>query len=75
MSENPTTEATSATNEPAISKELLDILACPCSHHAALRLESQKLHCTDPDCTRVFRVDDGIPVMLLDEAEGDGPPA
>jgi len=75
MSENPTTEATGVTDGTAISKELLDILACPCSHHAALRLEGQKLCCTDPDCTRVFRIDDGIPVMLLDEAEGDGPPA
>ncbi len=75
MSENPMGEATSVTGEPAISKELLDILACPCSHHAPLRLEGQKLHCTDPDCTRIFRIDDGIPVMLLDEAEGDGPPA
>lgn len=75
MSDTPTSETASTTEEPAISKELLDILACPCSHHAALRLEGQRLHCTDPDCTRAFRIDDGIPVMLLDEAEGDGPPA
>ncbi len=75
MSDNATTGATGTTGDAAISKELLDILACPCSHHAELRLEGTRLHCTDPDCTRVFRIDDGIPVMLLDEAEGDGPPA
>ncbi len=75
MSDSTTNVTAGATGEPAISKELLDILACPCSHHAALRLEGQTLHCTDADCTRVFRIDDGIPVMLLDEAEGNGPPA
>ena len=67
-------EATgTAASEPAISKELLDVLACPCSHHAPLRLEGTNLHCTDSACTRVFRIEDGIPIMLLDEAEGDGP--
>ncbi len=67
-------EATgTAASEPAISKELLDILACPCSHHAPLRLEGTNLHCTDSACSRVFRIEDGIPIMLLDEAEGDGP--
>jgi uncharacterized protein YbaR (Trm112 family) len=70
MSENATGTAAS---EPAISKELLDILACPCSHHAPLRLEGTNLHCTDSACTRVFRIEDGVPIMLLDEAEGDGP--
>lgn len=74
MSETTSTTAGSA-DQPAISKELLEILACPCSHHAALRLDGTTLHCTDPDCTRVFRIDDGIPVMLLDEAEGNGPAA
>jgi uncharacterized protein len=67
-------EATSAAaSEPAISKELLDVLACPCSHHAPLRSEGTRLHCTDSACSRVFRIEDGIPIMLLDEAEGDGP--
>ncbi len=67
-------EASGATTEePAISKELLEILACPCSHHAPLRLEGTNLHCTDGACSRVFRIEDGIPIMLLDEAEGDGP--
>ena len=67
-------EATgTAASEPAISKDLLDVLACPCSHHAPLRLEGAQLYCTDSACSRVFRIDDGIPIMLLDEAEGDGP--
>ena len=63
------------TEEPVISQELLNILACPCSHHAPLRLEGLRLICTDGACSRVFRIEDGIPIMLLDEAEGDGPPA
>ena len=70
MSDETTSAAAS---EPAIGKELLDILACPCSHHAPLRLEGTHLHCTDSACSRVFRIEDGIPIMLLDEAEGDGP--
>jgi uncharacterized protein len=61
------------TGEAPISKDLLDILACPCSHHAPLRLEGTHLHCTDGACTRIYRIEDGIPIMLLDEAEGDGP--
>ncbi len=64
---------TGTTAQPAIGKDLLDILACPCSHHAPLRLEGTKLYCTDGACSRVFRVEDDIPIMLLDEAEGDGP--
>ncbi|HEY8291651.1 MAG TPA: Trm112 family protein [Thermomicrobiales bacterium] len=69
-------EQRGATTEgSAISEELLSILACPCSHHAPLRLEGERLICTDGTCSRVFRIEDGIPIMLLDEAEGDGPPA
>ena len=47
---------------------LLEILACPCESHAALEVdvERQLLVCTV--CRRGFRVRDGIPVMLLDEA-------
>ncbi len=64
---------TGTAEQPAIGKDLLDILACPCSHHAPLRLEGTTLYCTDGACSRAFRVEDGIPIMLLDEAEGDGP--
>ncbi len=47
---------------------LLEILACPCEHHAPVRVEavSSSLVCTR--CATSFPVRDGIPVMLLDEA-------
>jgi uncharacterized protein YbaR (Trm112 family) len=47
---------------------LLEILACPDTHHAPLEYDAtgQTLTCTQ--CRRVFPVRDGIPVLLLDEA-------
>jgi uncharacterized protein len=58
----------------ALDPQLLDILACPDTHHAALRYDeaAQTLMCTE--CGRVFPIRDGIPVLLLDEATG-GPAA
>jgi uncharacterized protein YbaR (Trm112 family) len=47
---------------------LLEILACPCEHHAPVEpdLATSALVCTR--CRTSFPVRDGIPVMLLDEA-------
>ena len=52
----------------SLDPELLEILACPDTHHAPLRYdpENQTLTCTE--CARVFEIRDGIPVLLLDEA-------
>ncbi|HET9517022.1 MAG TPA: Trm112 family protein [Actinoplanes sp.] len=52
----------------ALDPQLLDILACPDTHHAPLvhDAEAQTLTCTQ--CHRVFEVRDDIPVLLLDEA-------
>jgi uncharacterized protein YbaR (Trm112 family) len=52
---------------------LLDILACPDTHHAPLGYdaEAQTLTCTE--CGRVFEVRDDIPVLLLDEARQSEP--
>jgi uncharacterized protein len=46
---------------------LLDILACP-DDHARLEVheETGELWCTS--CDRAYRVQDDIPVLLLDEA-------
>ncbi len=59
---------------------LMEILACPCPAHAALRSgtaadpDADALTCTA--CGRSFPVIDGIPVMLLHEAiPGTGPDA
>ena len=54
-----------------IDKELLEILACPkCKQPVEEReLEGQEyLVCTAEDCRLAYRIDDGIPVMLIDEA-------
>ena len=48
--------------------ELLEILACPDTHHAPLTFDeaAQTLTCTT--CGRGFPIRDGIPVLLLEEA-------
>jgi hypothetical protein len=51
-----------------ISKDLLDILACPLCK-SDLRLEGEKLHCTNAACNCRYLVQDDIPNMLVDEAE------
>ncbi len=52
----------------ALDPQLLDILACPDTHHAPLThdADAQTLTCTE--CGRIFEVRDDIPVLLLDEA-------
>ena len=51
-----------------INKELLEILACPqCKE--PVKLEGEKIICTNPKCGLRFPIRDGIPVMLIDEAE------
>jgi uncharacterized protein YbaR (Trm112 family) len=52
----------------ALDPQLLDILACPDTHHAPLTYDAgaQTLTCTE--CGRDFEVRDDIPVQLLDEA-------
>jgi uncharacterized protein YbaR (Trm112 family) len=55
-----------------LDPKLLEILACPSDDHAPLHVgtptdpEADVLTCTE--CGRQFRVEDGIPVLLLDEA-------
>ncbi len=52
----------------AISKELLDVLVCPKCKGDIILLEDQTgLVC--PVCRLKYPVRDGIPVMLVDEAE------
>ena len=55
-----------------LDPQLLEILACPSDDHAPLTTgtpenpDADALTCTS--CGRQFRVEDGIPVLLLDEA-------
>ena len=69
-----------------LDPQLLEILACPSPDHAPLRVgteadpEAEVLTCTS--CGRRYPVVDGVPVLLLDEAQlpqvhadaPDGPP-
>ena len=51
----------------AISKELLEILACPlCKEEVQLTPDETGLKCVK--CHRVYPIRDDIPVMLIDEA-------
>ena len=56
---------------PVIDQELLDILACP-EDKKPVRLENDRIVCSE--CGRRYPIREGIPVMLVEEAEG-GPTA
>jgi uncharacterized protein YbaR (Trm112 family) len=58
----------------SIDKELLEILVCPLSK-AKLVLDGEFLVSTDPVTRRRYRIDGGIPVMLIDESEELDEPA
>lgn len=49
-----------------IDKELLDILACPACK-ADVELRDNKIICVK--CGRKYPIKEGIPVMLIEEAE------
>ena len=53
---------------PKISKELLSVLACPkCKCELDYNEKDDKLICKK--CKLAYRIDDGIPIMLEEEAE------
>jgi uncharacterized protein YbaR (Trm112 family) len=51
-----------------LDPELLEILVCPVSR-APLVEDGDTLVSTDPKTRRRYRIDEGIPVMLIDESE------
>ncbi len=52
----------------ALAPELKEILACPkCKGELEFREAESEIRCLA--CRLAFRIDDGIPVMLLDEAK------
>lgn len=56
-------------NAYTLSQTLLDILACPACKGGIKHDETaQKLVCIG-ECQRRYPIQDGIPVMLIDEAE------
>ncbi len=52
--------------EEGVPAELLEILRCPVDH-AKVELQGDKIICTQ--CRRAYPVREGIPVMLVEEAE------
>ena len=51
-----------------ISKELLEILACPkCKESVRLAEDGKGLICDK--CRLLYEIRDGIPIMLIDEAK------
>ena len=51
-----------------ISKDLLEILCCPESK-ADLILDGETLVSTDRSTRRRYKIEDDIPIMLIDESE------
>ena len=51
-----------------ISKDLLDILCCP-ETKADLVLDGETLVSTDKETRRRYRIEDDIPIMLIEESE------
>jgi uncharacterized protein YbaR (Trm112 family) len=51
-----------------LDNELLEILACPkCKGDLEYKPEESQLIC--PSCRLIYRIEDDIPIMLIDEAE------
>jgi len=69
----PGVASCSAPGDPSLlDKDLLDILACPACR-ADVRLEGDRIVCAG--CGRRYPVRDGIPIMLVEEAETPAPAA
>ena len=58
-----------STDQPKLpfDQDLFDLLVCP-QARTALKFVGGRLVSTDPATRRAYRVDDGIPVMLIEES-------
>lgn len=57
--------------ETGIEPWLRDILRCPNCRSELVDAQGEsgpELHCTSADCGLQYRIDDGVPVLLVDEA-------
>jgi uncharacterized protein YbaR (Trm112 family) len=51
-----------------LDQKLLDILACPkCKGDLDYKSENEQLICNE--CRLIYRIEDEIPIMLIDKAE------
>ncbi len=58
----------------AVDKELLELLVCPkCKGELLLKDDESGLICEE--CRLLYRIEDDIPVMLIDEATNLDAPA
>jgi hypothetical protein len=65
---NPFSKVSKGRSKMTISKELLDILACPkCKGDVYLNETEDGLICNA--CKLLYEIKDGIPIMLIDEAK------
>lgn len=56
---------------PQIEPWLREILRCPACHSELADAQGPtgpELQCTNAECALAYRVDDGVPVLLIDEA-------
>ena len=56
-----------------VSQELLDILACPDCKQPVVLVGGDALVCVNAQCRRRYRIEDDIPIMLIDESEALAP--
>jgi uncharacterized protein YbaR (Trm112 family) len=55
----------------SLDPQLVEILACPDTHHTPLDYDPAAETLTCQRCGRIFAVRDGIPVLLLDDSDPD----
>jgi len=54
-------------SDTQIRKELLEILACPaCDSRPRVEMDADGIRCSE--CGRVYPVENGVPIMLVDRA-------
>ena len=71
MTEHTSAAPTGGPSGPQIEPWLREILRCPqCKAELVdgTGPAGPELQCTSPECGLAYRVDDGIPVLLVDEA-------
>jgi len=51
-----------------MDKELLEILACPKCKSSVVE-EGERICCTNEACALRYPIQEGIPIMLIEEAE------
>jgi uncharacterized protein len=57
----------SATPLALRNPDLLDLIACPSCRAKLLAVEAVSLRCTV--CARVYPIEDGIPILLIERAQ------